>query len=197
MCFGLSCCRQQKRHAAAPPPAGVWRRMERNRQKLVGRDKGSLTEQQTKEGTQEQKKKIIVAVGEREGAGEGPGCTRGVQRYRSGENTTKTRTTDPLSQTGPAPRAPERWVSSLRPPHGMAHGMEYPALFGQVGVGSAHPAVPLPGLWWKLTLSGPNPGQSQTIRTFNHFPLYCFDFINLIYKNSKSTWNYFRYMKTF
>ena len=29
-------------------PAGVWRRMERNRQKLVGRDKGSLTEQQTK-----------------------------------------------------------------------------------------------------------------------------------------------------
>jgi len=33
---------------AAPPPAGVWRRMERNRQKLVGLDKGSLTEQQTK-----------------------------------------------------------------------------------------------------------------------------------------------------
>jgi len=33
---------------AAPPPAEVQRRMERNRQKLVGRDKGSLTEQQTK-----------------------------------------------------------------------------------------------------------------------------------------------------
>jgi len=33
---------------AAPPPAGVWRRMERNWQKPVGRDKGSLTEQQTK-----------------------------------------------------------------------------------------------------------------------------------------------------
>jgi len=47
-CFG--CSRQQKRHAATPPPTGVWRRMERNRQKLVGRDKGSLTEQQT-EGT--------------------------------------------------------------------------------------------------------------------------------------------------
>jgi len=30
------------------PPARVWRRMEKNRQKLVGRDKGSLTEQQTK-----------------------------------------------------------------------------------------------------------------------------------------------------
>jgi len=33
---------------AAPPPAGVWRRMERNRQKLMGGDKDSLTEQQTK-----------------------------------------------------------------------------------------------------------------------------------------------------
>jgi len=33
---------------ATPPPAGMRRRMERNRQKLVGRDKGSLTEQQTK-----------------------------------------------------------------------------------------------------------------------------------------------------
>jgi len=31
-----------------PPPAGVRRRIERKRQKLVGRDKGSLTEQQTK-----------------------------------------------------------------------------------------------------------------------------------------------------
>ena len=31
-----------------PSPSGVRRRMERNRQKLVGWDKGSLTEQQTK-----------------------------------------------------------------------------------------------------------------------------------------------------
>jgi len=30
------------------PPPGERRRIERNRQKLVGRDKGSLTEQQTK-----------------------------------------------------------------------------------------------------------------------------------------------------
>ena len=44
----FGCGQQQKRHAAAPPPARVWRRMERNRQKLVGWDKGSLTEQQTK-----------------------------------------------------------------------------------------------------------------------------------------------------
>jgi len=34
--FWFGCGRQQKRHAAAPPPAGVQRRMERNRQKLVG-----------------------------------------------------------------------------------------------------------------------------------------------------------------
>jgi len=44
----FSCSRQQERHAATASPAGVPRRMERNRQKLVGRDKGSLTEQQTK-----------------------------------------------------------------------------------------------------------------------------------------------------
>ena len=54
-CFGFGCRRQQKRHAAAPPPAGVRRRMERKRHKLVGRDKGSLTEQQT-EGKQEQQR---------------------------------------------------------------------------------------------------------------------------------------------
>jgi len=37
--------------SATQPPLStgrVWRRMERNRQKLVGRDKGILTEQQTK-----------------------------------------------------------------------------------------------------------------------------------------------------
>jgi len=44
----FGCGWQQKCHAAAPPPARVRRRMERSRQKLVGRDKGSLTEQQTK-----------------------------------------------------------------------------------------------------------------------------------------------------
>jgi len=45
----FGCGRQQKRHAAAPPLAGVRMRMERNRQKLVGQDKGSLTEQQEQE----------------------------------------------------------------------------------------------------------------------------------------------------
>jgi len=60
-CFGFGCRRQQKRHAAAPPSAGVRRRMERNRQKLVGRDKGSLTEQQTKgTGTTMKQKKGVT-----------------------------------------------------------------------------------------------------------------------------------------
>jgi len=44
----FGCGRQQKRHAATPPPTGVWRRMEINRQKPVGQDEGSLTERQTK-----------------------------------------------------------------------------------------------------------------------------------------------------
>jgi len=44
----FGCGRLQKRHAASPPHAGVRRRMERNRQKLVGWDKGSLTEQRPK-----------------------------------------------------------------------------------------------------------------------------------------------------
>ena len=50
MCYGSAAAGNKKCHVAAPPPAGVRRRMERKRQKLVGRDKGSLTEQQT-EGT--------------------------------------------------------------------------------------------------------------------------------------------------
>jgi len=44
----FGCGRQQKHHVAAPPPTGVRRRMERNRQKMVGWHKSSLTEQQTK-----------------------------------------------------------------------------------------------------------------------------------------------------
>jgi len=51
----FGCRQQQKRHVATPPTAGVWRRMERNRQKLVGRDKGSLTETVNK-GKQEQQR---------------------------------------------------------------------------------------------------------------------------------------------
>jgi len=46
--FWFGCSWQQKRHTAAPPPTGVRRRMEINRQKLLGQDKGGLTEEQTK-----------------------------------------------------------------------------------------------------------------------------------------------------
>ena len=74
----FGCRRQQKRHAAAPPPACMRRRMERKRQKLVGRDKGSLTEQQT-EGT----------------------VTTTVQIRRKHD-----KKPDPLSRTAPVPHAP-------------------------------------------------------------------------------------------
>jgi len=117
---------------AAPPPAGVRRRMERNRQKLVGWDKGSLTEQQTK------------------GTGTTTIQIRGLHRTNP-QN--RARRTEPLSRTAPplCPPEPRETSRHAAPPPlepgMMAHGMEYPAQFGQVGVGSAHPAVPLPGFW--------------------------------------------------
>jgi len=120
------CCGwQQKRYVAAPPPAGVWRRMERNRQKLVGRDKGSLTEQQTK------------------GTGTKTIQIRGIHKTKQ--------TAQPSCFPRP-PAARSQAASEFLPPsspsleHSMtAHGMEYPALFGLVG--SARLAVPLPGFW--------------------------------------------------
>jgi len=123
-CSGFGCSRQQKHHAAASPPAGLRRKMERNRQKLVGRDNGSLTEQQTK----------------------GTGTTTIQKR----EYTEPTGRTEPLSRTEP-PLCPSRAASELPPPSSpppepsmTAHGMEYPALFGQVG--SARLVVPLAGV---------------------------------------------------
>jgi len=116
----FGCGRQQKRHVAAPPPAGVRRRMKRNRQKLVGRDtanKGNSNNNDTDKGNTQNK---------------------------------TDRTTEPLSRTTVA--AHSRAASEFPPPRSplpepsmTAHGMEYPALFGQVG--SACPAVPLPGFW--------------------------------------------------
>jgi len=133
--FWFGCGRQQKRHAAAPPPARVRRRMERKRQKLVGRDKGSLTEQQTK----------------------GTGTTT-IQIRRKHNTNCTTQRAILLHRHHALPSREFLPPSSPPPEPGMtAHGMEYPALFGQVG--SACPAVPLPGVQWKLTLSWPNPGQ--------------------------------------
>jgi len=96
--FQFGCSRQQKRHAAAPPPARVWRRMERNRQKLVGRHKGSLTEQQTK----------------------GTGTTTiQMRRIHKTNQQNRARRTEPLSWTEPPLCSPKPRVNSLRPasPH--------------------------------------------------------------------------------
>jgi len=89
--------------------------MERNRQKLVGRDKGSLTEQQT----------------------EGNSNNNDTEK-----GNTQNKTQDPteaFSRTGPAPHIVEPRENSCRAappppePSVTAHGMEYLALFGQVG----------------------------------------------------------------
>jgi len=97
-CFG--CGRQQKCHSAAPPPTGVQRRMERNRQKLVGRDKGSLTEQQTK------------------GTGTTTVQIRGIHRTKQ-----TARPSLSLSRTGPAPALPSREgvPATQLPPTGTQH----------------------------------------------------------------------------
>ena len=123
--------------SATPPPSGVRRRMERNRWKLVGRNKGSLTEQQT-EGT------VTTMIP--------------ISRIHK----TKQQNAESNSHHLLPPHAPEPRLTSHCPappqpePSMTAHGMEYPALFGQVG--SARPAVFPPGFCWKLTLSWQNPG---------------------------------------
>jgi len=87
----FGCGRQQKRHTATPSPTGVRRRTERNRLKLVGRDKGSLTEQQSKEtGTSTIQK-------------------RGIHKTNQQNRACRT---ESLSRTGPAPHAPEPQESS-------------------------------------------------------------------------------------
>ena len=140
-CLGFGCRRQKKIHAAAPPPTSVRRRMERNRQKLVSQDKGSLTEQKkkgkrNKKGTNKEKKQKWTA-----------------------------RLRQPLSRTGPVPRPPKPRVSPHRatPPSTRTQGdVTWYGIPGSVwpgGVSPHPPAVPLPGVRSKLTLSWPNPGQ--------------------------------------
>jgi len=96
--------------------------MERKRQKLVGRDKGSLTEQQT----------------------EGNKNSNDTNKEKTQQRTARPR--QQLSRTGPAPRPPKPRVSPRRAaspppePSVTSHGMEYQALFGQVG------SAPTPGL---------------------------------------------------
>jgi len=100
MCWCSGSAADGNKSAKRPPlpPAGVRRRMERNRQKLVGRDKGSLTEQQT-EG------RVTTTIQKR-------GIHKTNQQNRA-------RRTDPLSRTEPLLCPPELRVSSClpAPPH--------------------------------------------------------------------------------
>jgi len=118
-CSGFGCRQQQKSHAAAPPPTGTRRRMERNRQKLVGRDKGSLTEQQT-EGT----------------------VTTTIQKRRKHDKTD--RATEPLSRTAAAARsrAASEFPPRCPPPTGTPHDGTWYGIPGSVwpGGGWASPS---------------------------------------------------------
>jgi len=102
------------------PLPGCGEEWKENKQKLVGQNKGSLTEHQTK----------------------GTGTT--TIRIKRKHNTN--RTTHRAAPAAEHSRAASEFPPPSSPPTEpsmMACGMEYPALFGQVG--SARPAVPLPG----------------------------------------------------
>ena len=134
--FWFCCSRQQKCHASAPPPAGVRRRMERNRQKPVGRDKGRLTEQQTK-GT------ATTTIQK-----------RGIHRTKL-QN--RARRTELLSWTEPLLCPPEPRVSSRSPapPHqnpAWRH-MVWNILLCLARWGQPAQLCPFPGFRWKWTLS--------------------------------------------
>jgi len=111
-----------------PPPGcgGEWKEKGRNwLVRIRAVYKGSLTEQQTK-GTVTTRIQI-----------------RGIHKTNLQNRTALSdrMTTEPsrARECVPTPSSPPREPSMT------AHGMEYPALFGQVG--SAPPAVPLPGFW--------------------------------------------------
>ena len=109
--FWFGCSRQQKHHAATPPPAGVWRRTERKRQKLVGQDKGSLTVQQTK------------------GTGTTTIQIKGIHKTK--QTAGRDALPDHCAHTWPTSQFPPPRSPSPEPSM-TARGMEYPALFGQV-----------------------------------------------------------------
>jgi len=96
--------------------------MERKRQKLVGQDKGSLTEQQIK----------------------GTGTTIQIRRKHNTKQNTESNSQSPLPLHAPEPRLSSRCPAPPQLEPGMtAHSIEYPDLSGQVG--STHPAVSPPG----------------------------------------------------
>jgi len=101
----------------------VWRRLERKQaEKLVGQDKGSFN-RTTNKGNR--------------------------NNNDTGKEKTQKKPHNPEScppqspPRAPEPRVPSRCAASTpQEPSMTAHGMKYPALFGQAGFGSAHPAVP-------------------------------------------------------
>ena len=129
----FSCGQQQKRHVAAPAHAGVRRRMKETGRKLVHRDKGSLTEQQTN-GT------VTATI-----------QIRGI--HNTNRTTHRAASATAHSRVGCShhPVSPHR-NSAWR--HMVWNTLLCLARWGQ-------PAwlCPLPGFQWKLTLSWPNPGQ--------------------------------------
>jgi len=108
------------------PPLGCGGEWKETGKKLVSRDKGSLTEQQIK-GT------ITTMI-----------QTRGIQKTNQPNTESCSHRLPPTCAR--QPQESSRHPASPQPePSMIAHGMEYPALFGQVG--SACPAVSLPGFW--------------------------------------------------
>jgi len=96
------------------------------RQKLVGWNKGGLTEQQTK------------------GTGTTTIQIRGIHKTK--QQNAESHSHHPWLPGAPEPRETSCSPAPLPPDPGMtARGKEYPTLFGQVR--SACPAVPLPGFW--------------------------------------------------
>ena len=91
----------------------------------MSRDKGSLAEQQTKENRN----------------------NNDTDKEKTQHEPQKPQTRSPKQDRRRALPSLE-WVPAALPPvpppepSVMAHGMEYRALFGQVGVGPAHPACP-------------------------------------------------------
>jgi len=131
----FGCGRQQKRHAVSPPPAGMRRRMERNRQKLVGRDKGSLTEQKTK---------ATVTT---------------MIQIRRVHNTNRTTQRAAAPDRHCALPSCERVPVTPLPPTGTPHDGTWYGIPCSVWPGG----VSVPSSWWKLTLSWQNPEQGSQV----------------------------------
>ena len=121
------------------PPLGWGGEWKETGKKLVDRDKGSLSEQQTKWTATTT---ILI-----------------IRIHKT--NSEMHRAT--LNTRCPAHFQAATALSPGQLPHPepsmMVHGIEYPVLFG-----SACLVVSPPGFWWKLTLSWLNPGQTHIFK---------------------------------